>query len=552
MASFLLFILMSTLHFQFGFPLSSNTNSNEDFKYMNFVQDASELPENEEYDYIVIGGGTAGCPLATTLSSTFSVLLLERGNVPTKYPTVLREETFPNAFTIEDDGENPFQRFVSEDGVEIIRGRVLGGSSMLNAGFYSRGHQEFFDISGVDWDMELVEKAYEWVEESVVFEANINNGWQNAFRKALLEAGVGPYNGFDLNHRIGTKIGGSIFDKEGNRHGSLELLNKAHPNNLKVAIQATVQKILFSDLSATGVSYSDSKGNLHTASIRKNGEIIVSAGTIGSPQLLLLSGIGPKSHLESLELPVVLDQPHVGQSMSDNPRYNVHVILPYQLATSAVKTVGTLENNVHLQSITGFLPFSLPPSFSLVPPGLDSVNLSLASIVGKFSEVLSEGSLYLTSSTDVKKNPSVSFNYYSHPDDLAKCVRGVRKMGELLKTEAMEKIKIQDFEGNKRFAFVEPSLPENLSDVGSVEEFCKKTVTTYWHYHGGCLVGKVVDGNYKVIGIENLRVVDGSTFIDSPGTNPMATVMMLGRYVGLNIIQERSKLFSRDVGHNIM
>ncbi|CAK9325780.1 unnamed protein product [Citrullus colocynthis] len=552
MASFLLFILMSMLHFQLGVPLSSNTNPNEGVRYMDFVQDASELPEKEEYDYIIIGGGTAGCPLAATLSSNFSVLLLERGSEPTKYPTVLSEKTFPNVFTIEDDGKNPFQRFVSEDGVEIIRGRVLGGSSMLNAGFYSRGHQEFFDNSGVNWDMKLVEKAYEWVEESVVFQASLNNGWQYAFRKGLLEAGIGPDNGFDLRHRVGTKIGGSIFDKKGNRHGAVELLNKAEPNNLKVATQATVEKIIFSGLSASGVLYSDSKGKFHTASIHKKGEIIVSAGAIGSPQLLLLSGVGPKSHLSSLKIPVVLHQPHVGQSMSDNPRFNCHVVLPYPLAVSVVKAVGTLENNIHLQSITGFLPFSLPSSFSLVPPGSDSVNLSLASIVGKFSEVLSEGSLHLTSATDVNKSPTVRFNYYSHPDDLAKCVIGVRKMGDVLKTQTMEKIKIQDFEGKKRFAFLEPQLPKNLSDVSLVEEYCKKTLTTYWHYHGGCLVGKVVDGNYRVIGIKNLRVVDGSTFSDSPGTNPMATLMMLGRYVGLNILQERSKLFSRYVGLNIL
>ncbi|XP_038891172.1 (R)-mandelonitrile lyase 1-like [Benincasa hispida] len=540
MAAFLLFFLVSMLlHFQLGVSLSSNTNPNEDVRYMKFVHDASELPKKEEYDYIIIGGGTAGCPLAATLSSNFSVLLLERGSEPTKYPTVLSEQTFTNVFTIEDDGKNPFQRFVSEDGVENLRGRVLGGTSMLNGGFYSRGHREFFETAGVNWDMKLVEKAYEWVEESVVFQASLNNGWQYAFRKGLLEAGVGPDNGFDLRHSVGTKIGGSIFDKEGNRHGAVELLNKAEPNNLKVAIQATVQKILFSGLSASGVSYSDSKGKLHRAFVRKKGEIILSAGAIGSPQLLLLSGVGPKSHLSSLKVPVVLNQHHVGQFMSDNPRYTVNILLPFPLVTTAVKVVGTLENNIHLQSITSYLPFSVPLSFSLIPHGFDSVNLSLATIAGKFSEVLSDGYLHLTS-TDVKKSPTVRFNYYSHPDDLAKCVRGVRKIGDFLKTQTIENIKIQDFEGRKGFEFLGPRLPQNLSDVSSVEEYCKKTVTTYWHYHGGCLVGKVVDGNYRVIGIKNLRVVDGSTFSESPGTNPMATLLMLGRYVGLNILRERS------------
>ena len=212
---------------------------------MKLVHDATELPENEEYDYIIIGGGTAGCPLAATLSSKFSILLLERGSDPNKYPSVLNEQGLLNVFVEEDDGENPFQRFVSEDGMEIIRGRVLGGGSMVNAGFYSRGHGEFFESAGVDWDMELVEKGYEWVEETVVSRPRLS-AWQSAFRRALLEGGVGPDNEFDLRHLVGTKTGGSIFDEDGNRHGAVELLNGVEPGNLKVAVRATVQKIIFS------------------------------------------------------------------------------------------------------------------------------------------------------------------------------------------------------------------------------------------------------------------------------------------------------------------
>ncbi|KAG6586204.1 (R)-mandelonitrile lyase 1, partial [Cucurbita argyrosperma subsp. sororia] len=91
-------------------------------------------------------------------------------------------------------------------------------------------------------------------------------------------------------------------------------------------------------------------------------------------------------------------------------------------------------------------------------------------------DVLSKGSLHLNSSTDVKNNPIVRFNYYSNPNDLAQCVRGLRKVGDLLKTRMMEKIKTRDLEGNKGFLFLGPPLPENLSDISSVEEYCKETV----------------------------------------------------------------------------
>lgn len=150
-----------------------------------------------------------------------------------------------NTLTDKDDGNNPFQRFVSEDGVENIRGRVLGGGSMINVGFYSRAQSEFFRNSGVQWDMSMVEEAYQWIEETVVSQPELGP-WQSTFKEALVEAGVGPDNGYDLNHVVGTRIGGSIFDSRGRRHGAVELLNKASPKNLEVATQATVKRIIFS------------------------------------------------------------------------------------------------------------------------------------------------------------------------------------------------------------------------------------------------------------------------------------------------------------------
>lgn len=84
-----------------------------------------------------------------------------------------------------------------------------------------------------------------------------------------------------------------------------------------------------------------------------------------------------------------------------------------------------------------------------------------------------------------------------------------------------------------------PSLPDNVSDDREMGEFCRRTVGTIWHYHGGCVVKKVVDRNLKVLKVESLRVVDGSVFPVSPGTNPQATLMMMGRYFGLNITMDR-------------
>ena len=117
--------------------------------------------------------------MAATLSETHSVLLLERGKAPQSHPTVLTAAGFFSDLFSQDDGTTPFQRFTSEDRVVNARGRVLGGSSMINGGFYSRADDEFFAESGVEWDMDWVEKAYEWVEESVVSRPRLDL-WQSA------------------------------------------------------------------------------------------------------------------------------------------------------------------------------------------------------------------------------------------------------------------------------------------------------------------------------------------------------------------------------------
>ena len=204
-----------------------------------------DFPTKEEYDYIVIGGGTAGCPLAATLSENYSVLVLERGNVPQAHPSVLNVSGLSAIGMPSNDSDSPNQEFTSEDGVVNQRGRVLGGSSRINGGFYSRADEEFFLKSGVEWDRASVESAYEWVEEALVSRSTLAV-WQSVVKEALLEAGVGPDNGFTLNHKLGTKESGSIFDEVGQRHGADELLSRGNSQNLRVAIHATVQRIIFS------------------------------------------------------------------------------------------------------------------------------------------------------------------------------------------------------------------------------------------------------------------------------------------------------------------
>nr|XP_043627931.1 (R)-mandelonitrile lyase-like isoform X2 [Erigeron canadensis] len=512
-----------------------------DETYLGFTYEATEFSPEPEYDYIIVGGGTAGCPLAATLSEKYSVLVLERGGVSNSDPNIQYENRSINPLLTANFEDSPAQNFFSEDGVFNTRGRVLGGGSMINFGFYSRADDYFYKNSGIEWDMSAVKSAYEWVENSIVTRTNYLRRWQASIYNAFVEAGVNPENGFILDHVQGTKIGGSTFDDSGRRHGAVELLNKANPGNLKVVLHAYVDRVMFSSsqpLAAIGVKYHDSEGKSHEVHIKRYGEVILSAGALGSPQLLLLSGIGPTTYLSSLKIPVIHDHPYIGQFMADNPRNGINLLVPVRLNDVGVRVAGITESGPYvestavprLSSIITFIPF-----LNVLPP----IDLSVVVIGGKVSRPLSTGSLSLKSPNDVTISPSVRFNYYSRKEDILQCGNLVEVLRKVLETKAMEEYMFNDILGGKSFKYIGPSLPDDPSDMDSLETFCRETLSTFWHIHGGCLVNKVVDSHLKVLRIESLRVVDASTFFNSPGTNPQATTMMLGRYMGMKILNER-------------
>ncbi|KAI7728155.1 hypothetical protein M8C21_013171 [Ambrosia artemisiifolia] len=512
--------------------------------YMQFVVNSTQLPPEETYDYIIVGGGTAGCPLAATLSKNHRVLLLERGGLPFANPNVMTRQGFLPLLTHNDQSsDSPAQAFTSEDGVPNLRGRVLGGSSAINAGFYSRADEDFYQRSEIIWDRRLVHRAYDWVEKAIVFQPELQT-WQSAVRDGLLEVGVEPYNGYTLNHTLGTKIGGSTFDTFGRRHTAADLLNLANASNIKVALYANVERVLFSPSysltsrqTAIGVVFRDRSGAHHRARIRDHGEVILCAGAIGSPQLLLLSGIGPRPYLSSWGIPVVRHSPYVGNYMYDNPRNGISIVSPVPLEQSLIQVVGITDSGAYLEAASNVLPFSSPAYSVFLRSSSSPLYLTVASIMEKIIGPHSSGTLRLAS-TDVRTNPIVRFNYFSNPLDLERCVNGSRKIGDLLRSRAMDDFKFWEWSGTD-FRFVGPALPVDQSNNALMGEFCRRTVSTIWHYHGGCVVGRVVDHSLKVLGVHSLRVVDGSTFTVSPGTNPQASLLMLGRYMGMMILRQR-------------
>ncbi|RRT85582.1 hypothetical protein B296_00001135 [Ensete ventricosum] len=341
-----------------------------------FVKHAVQAPPVSYYDYIIVGGGTAGCPLAATLSEKYSVLLLERGGSPYGNRNITELAYFSQNLA-DTSPASPSQRFLSEDGVINARARVLGGGSCLNAGFYTRASPEY--VRDVGWDGALVNQSYQWVEKMVAFEPPMLQ-WQSAVRDALLEAGITPYNGFTYDHMYGTKIGGTIFDRDGHRHTAADLLQYANPDGLMVMLKHREEGKKLKGVKrrrerkeaginiascvsaggaarpvAHGVVFHDASGVRHRAYLNKGAknEIVVCAGAVGSPQLLMLSGVGPRDHLESLGIEVVLDQHMVGQSMSDNPMNAIFVPSPTPVEVSLIQVVGITRFGSFIEGASG-------------------------------------------------------------------------------------------------------------------------------------------------------------------------------------------------------
>ncbi|KAK7294342.1 hypothetical protein RJT34_17231 [Clitoria ternatea] len=533
----------------------------------------STTSTNKAYDYIIVGGGTAGCPLAATLSQKFNVLVLERGGVPFTNPNVSFLENFH--ITLADlSPTSASQCFISTDGVFNARARVLGGGSSINAGFYTRANPRF--IKKVGWDEKLVNESYPWVEKQIVHRPKFPL-FQRAVRDSLVDSGVSPFNGFTYDHIYGTKVGGTIFDRFGRRHTAAELLASGNPDKLTVLVYATVQKIVFDTKGkrpkAVGVIFKDENGKQHEAMLvnDRQSEVIVSSGAIGTPQLLMLSGIGPKTELQSLNIPVILNNPYVGKGMVDNPMNTIFVPSNRPASQSLIETVGITKLGVYIEGSCGFsqsndsihchhgILSAEIGQLSTIPPkqrSHEAIQSFIKNkrdipveafkggfILSKVSNPWSVGELKLIN-TNVDDNPAVTFNYFSHPYDVQRCVKGIQLAIKVVQSQHFKNYTLYDRQTTEKLLNLTVKanvnlMPKHPNDTKSLEQFCKDTVITIWHYHGGCHVGKVVSPDNKVLGVDRLRVVDGSTFNESPGTNPQATVMMMGRYMGLKILKDR-------------
>ncbi|MEC7488204.1 MAG: GMC family oxidoreductase N-terminal domain-containing protein [Pseudomonadota bacterium] len=510
----------------------------------------------KSFDYIIVGAGSAGCTLANRLTEDpdVSVLVIEAGGsernplitIPLGWGKILFDRLFDWGYFTEPETEFDNRK------VECARGKVIGGSSSINAMAYVRCHREDYDrwarngcigwsyadilpyfIRGEDW-----EKGDQPLRGTGGPLTTIENKYPDPLHEAWLEAGeavgyprTSDYNG-EQNEGLGT-LQSTIRDGRRCSAAVAYLRPAMQRPNLTVITKTLVHRVVLEGTRAVGVEYSSGGGAMTI--VHADREVIISGGVINSPQLLMLSGLGNGDHLKEHGIDAVIDLKGVGQNLQDHlsvgveyerigdgpfvgtlryDRLVLSMARAYFFGTGfATEMPGPLTGYItsrkglaqpDMQLLARFIPPESQPWF----PGFRPKPKDAFMVRPVVLHPKSRGELKLTSNSPA--DPALIYqNFLSEPADWETLRDGI----EIVKNIASQK-PLDKFRG-----------PEIQPRDEPVNDFIKRTAWTVHHPLGTCKMGSdadsmaVVDTEMRVRGAENLRVIDASIFPDMLGGN---------------------------------